>query len=417
MDQKDQNEQSALFKYGVIAPVIHDTAKKQAAWFREAAQKVYDVPGLGRRKYQWRTFKSWLRSYRIHGFDGLKPKSRTDKGISRKVDDGLAQLIKEKYDQFPEIKVSLLYRMLVNEGFILHGSPCEEAVRKFIKNKNLKPKGPPVLPRKKFEKPHVNQLWVSDFMHGPPLTIDNKKRRLYLCGIIDDHSRLLTGCKWLLSENSMGLEIVLKEAILTYGVPKVFYCDNGAAFSSNHLQLACARLNIALVHSKPYDSPSRGKIERFWRTVKDGFMAVVDRQKNYSLLRFNQMFEQWIQNHYHRVAHHSIGQPPLDCYLNDIRTTAIRRIEQNQLDLYFYQTFKRTVKNDATISFNSQLFEAPPKYIGCKIEVRHPTGAPAELFIYENDKPVVRISKVDPVFNSKNISSQIRFSQNNREDE
>ena len=104
MDQKDQNEQSALFKYGVIAPVIHDTAKKQAAWFREAAQKVYDVPGLGRRKYQWRTFKSWLRSYRIHGFDGLKPKSRTDKGISRKLDDGLAQLIKEKYDQFPEIQ-------------------------------------------------------------------------------------------------------------------------------------------------------------------------------------------------------------------------------------------------------------------------------------------------------------------------
>ncbi len=213
-------------------------------------------------------------------------------------------------------------------------------------------------------------------MHGPPLFIDNKKRRLYLCGIIDDHSRLITGCKWLLSENSMALEIVLKEAILTYGIPNVFYCDNGAAFSSTHLQPACARLEIALIHSKPYDSPSRGKIERFRRTVREGFLTVIDRQQNYSLDRFNQMFEQWLQNHYYRVAHHSIGRPPLDCYLNDLKTTAVRRIEQNELDLYFYQTFKRTVKNDATISLNGVLFEVPPQYIGCKIEVRHPTGAP-----------------------------------------
>ncbi len=416
MEQKNYNEQIALFRYGIIAPVLYDTAHKQSAWFKQAAQNVYDLPGLGRRKYQWRTFKTWLRNYNIHGFDGLKPKSRTDKGISRKVDDGLAQMIKEKYDLFPEIKVSQLYRMLVHEGFILYGSPCEEAVRKFIKDKNLKPKDKPVLPRKKFEKPHVNQLWVSDFMHGPSLSIDNKKRRLYLCGIIDDHSRLITGYKWIVSENSIGLEIVLKEAILTYGIPNLFYCDNGAAFSSNHLQLACARLNIALVHSKPYDSPSRGKIERFWRTVRDGFLAVLDRQKNYALDQFNQMFDQWLQNHYHRVAHHSIGQTPLDCYLEDLKVTAIRRIEQNQLDLYFYQTFKRTVKNDATISLNNQLFEVPPQYIGCKIEVRHPTGAPTELFIYENDKSVAKITKVDPVFNSNNNISQIRFSQNNKED-
>ena len=124
MDQKDRSQQIALFRYGIIAPVLHDTAGKQAAWFKDAAQKVYDVPGSGRRKYQWRTFKSWLRDYRIHGFDGLKPKIRTDKGISRTVDDGLAQVIKEKFELFPQIKVSLLYRMLVYEGFILYGSPC-----------------------------------------------------------------------------------------------------------------------------------------------------------------------------------------------------------------------------------------------------------------------------------------------------
>lgn len=413
--QKDQNEQIALFRYGIIAPVIHDTAKKQAAYFRDMAHKVFDVPGLGRRKYRWRTFKAWLRNYRIGGFDGLKPKSRTDKGSSRCVDSGLEQVIREKFEAFPRINVSLLYRMLVEEGFIVGCSPCEETVRKFVKNKNLKPKADVPTPRKKFEKPHVNQLWISDFMHGPPFLIEHKKRRLYLCGIIDDHSRVMVGFKWTLSENTQALEIVLKEAILTYGIPKVFYCDNGAAFSSTHLQLACARLQIALVHSKPYDSPSRGKIERFWRTVRGSFLAIMDRNKSYTLDEFNQLFSHWIDQHYHLAMHHTIGETPIDRYLNDLKNTSISRIDQNQLDLYFYQTHQRHVKNDATISLGGNCFEVPPQYIGSKIEIRHPMGQPLSLWIYENDKPVSKIQMVDPVFNSSSAVGGIRFSLNKDE--
>jgi putative transposase len=415
MTQQDQNEKIALFKYGIIAPGIHDTAHKQAVYFREIALKVFDVPGLGRRKYQWRTFKSWLRNYRINGYDGLKPKTRTDKGTSRKIDAGLEQVIKEKIASFPNINVSLLYRMLVAEGFILDGSPCEEAVRTFIKNNDLKSKVEIITPRKKFEKPHINELWLSDFMHGPSLLIENKKRRLYLCGIIDDHSRLLVGYKWLLSENTQALELTLKNAILTYGVPKVFYCDNGAAFSSAHLQRICARMNIALVHSKPYDSPSRGKIERFWRTVRQSFLAILDHNKNYTLDDFNLCFDQWIDKQYHRVRHHTINQTPLERYVNDLKNTSVTRIDQNELDQYFYQTHQRLVKNDATISFGGHIFEVPPEFIGSKIEIRHPSGEMFDLSIYENDKPVCKIKKLDPVFNSKSAVGGIHFSQLNKE--
>ena len=416
MANNDKNEQIALFKYGIIAPVIHDTAHKQAAYFKDMAIKVYDVPGLGRKKYQWRTFKSWLRKYRIGGFDALKPKARTDKGASRRVDPGLEQVIREKFEMYPQLNVSLLYRMLTNEGYIVHGSPCEEALRNFIKNNKIKPKSEPLMPRKRFEKPHVNDLWLSDFMHGPSFIIDHKKRRLYLCGIIDDHSRVLAGFKWVLSENTPALELVLKDAILTYGLPKVFYCDNGSVFSSGHLQLACARIGIALVHSKPYDSPSRGKIERFWRTVRENFLILINRNKNYSLDELNRIFANWIDQHYHRIEHHTTGQTPLDRYLDDAKNTTVKRIDQNELDYHFYQTFFRLVKNDATISFNGLCFEVPPKYIGSKIEIRHPTGKPLDLWIYENDKPVVKIQKLDPVFNSKNQTAGIRFNQKKEEE-
>ena len=73
------------------------------------------------------------------------------------------------------------------------------------------------------------------------------------------------GANWSSCENSSALQVILKNAFLTYGLPKLFYCDNGSVFSSQYLQLICARIGVALVHSKPYDSPSRGKIERFFR--------------------------------------------------------------------------------------------------------------------------------------------------------
>jgi putative transposase len=417
MNKKDQAEKIALFRYGIIAPVLHDSANGQSRYFKEMAQKIFNVPIYGRKKYNWKTFKSWLRSYRIAGFDGLKPKTRNDKGRSRMVDQHLENAIRQKFDQFPALKTSILYRMLIDEGVILAGSPCENTVRKFIKENNLKPKAEPPQPRKKFEKPYVNDLWLSDFMHGQRFTINDKKQKLFLCEIIDDHSRLIVGTQWTLHENTEALELTLKNALLTYGLPKIFYCDNGAVYAATHLQLVCARLGIALVHSKPYDSPSRGKIERFWRTVREGFLPLVATEQNYSLDKFNQLFADWLDKQYHRRVHQGIGQTPLDRYLNDLQHITVRRLSQNDIERYFFQTYQRRVKNDATVSVNAVLFETPSKYIGAKVELRHPTAQPLDLWIYENEQPVVKINPVDPALNSNSPVKGIRFSNNFNKEE
>jgi len=411
-----QTDKIALFRFGIIAPVLHDSSMGQTRYFKEMAQKVYDVPVYGRKKFNWKTFKSWLRKYRLEGFDGLKPKIRADKGDSRIVDEYLDQVIRQKFDEFPSLRISGLYRMLIQEGLIQAGSPCEATLRKYIDNQKLKPKVELLKPRKKFEKPHINELWLSDFMHGQRFKIDESKRKLFLCGIIDDHSRVLVACRWTLHENTQALELALKDALLTYGLPKMLYCDNGAVYVSSHLQLVCARLGIALVHSKPYDSPSRGKIERFWRTVRQGFLPLVHREQNYSLQQFNQLFADWLDKQYHRRIHSGIAQTPLDRYLADLENTQLRRIEQNELDLHFYQTYQRKVKNDATVSVNAVLFEVPAKYIGAKVELRHPTGLPLDLWLYENGQPVSKIQQVDPVLNSNSPLKGIRFDNSNHKE-
>ena len=410
-------EKVAIFKYGIIAPVLNELKLRQTLYFKEMAKKIHDVPGYGRKKYRWKTFKSWLRTYRLEGFDGLKPKTRVDKGQSRIIDDCLDQVIRQKYIEFPGLKVPMLYSMLTEEGYIRAGSPCENTLRNYIKANDLKTKAEPQKDRKKFEKAHVNELWLSDFMHGQHLIINGKKRKLYLCGIIDDHSRLLVGCRWTLKENTEALQLVFKDALSTYGLPKVLYCDNGAVYVSHHLQLVCGRLGIALIHSKPYDSPARGKIERFWRTVRNGFLPLVSYEQNYSLDSFNRLFADWLDQRYHRQIHRGIAQTPLERYFDDIKQTHIRRISQNEIELLFYQTYIRKVKNDSTVSINSVLYEVPPKYIGAKVQLRHPTGQPLDLWLYENEKPSVKLHKVDPVQNSQLPFRGIRFSNSQNQEE
>jgi putative transposase len=151
------------------------------------SDKIYDLPDGTKKKFHWRTFKSWLRTYRLHGFDGLKPVRRNDSGQSRVISPELAEIIRNTLAEFPSLSCATLYRILINEGSISGGSPAEVTVRAFIRDNNLRPKDDRIIPRKKFEKPFVNDLWLCDFLHGPRLIIDGKKKKIFLTAIIDDH--------------------------------------------------------------------------------------------------------------------------------------------------------------------------------------------------------------------------------------
>ena len=263
MNAKEKRQAVALFRYGVIAPVLHAAAGTQSQYFGRMAQKELDVPGLSTRRYSVATFKSWLRRYRQEGLDGLVPKRRSDAGRSRVISEQLSTHISELLTRHPRVPVNRLREQLTTSGHI-----ARAGLRPQVK---AEPKA-----RKHFEKPYANDLWVMDFMHGPKVRLGRRLRKTYLAAAIDDHSRFLTLARFYTRENSAVVVSALKQAFSRHGLPQILYCDNGSAFSSQQLTLASARLGVALVHSKPYDSPSRGKVERFFRTLRQGFLSLLD---------------------------------------------------------------------------------------------------------------------------------------------
>ena len=123
----------------------------------------------------------------------------------------------------------------------------------------------------RFEADAPNERWVGDALHGPKVG----GRKTYLFAFLDDQARLAVGYRFGFAEDTVRLAAALEPALAARGVPASCYVDNGSAFVDAWLLRACGKLGIRLVHSTPHRPQGRGKIERFFRTVRDQFLVEV----------------------------------------------------------------------------------------------------------------------------------------------
>lgn len=406
---KDIREAIALMRYQIISPVPAEPKRAQNQYFRSQALIEHPFPHYGTRRVGVSTMKAWLRAYRNKGFDALKPKERADVGRPRRLSEETLRAVEIKAKAYPHWSGRMLYENLKAQGLLGIPPVHYNTLRRLIKEHGWSSKRIDV--RKAFEMDNVNELWLCDFMHGPQVTTSSKA---ILCAVIDDHSRMVVGSCFNASETISSLTLVLKDAFLTYGIPKRLYVDNGAAFASELLARSCAIAGISLIHSKPYDSPSRGKIERFFRTVRERFLSRITSTP--TITELNDSFRLWLQDDYHHKLHSGIGEKPIDRYNASISHIPIRRLSKAELDEIFLLRFERIVNNDATITFKGSIYEVPAAYIGHRVEIRHPVDDPQHLFLYNNDIRVGRIRLVDKkenarVFRPKNITNTISFHQ------
>lgn len=243
------------------------------------------------------------------------PAPRKDHGVFRKIDDGCREKIRQLRSEWLDISVVQFYDRCVKANVLGQPPFGVETLRRFLKQEGPFTKDAPVKARKRYEMSRFGELWVGDFMHGPEVKPDSsavRKKKAILMAIIDDHSRVITGGEFGFQENTLLLEKVFKDAILQYGLAAKFYVDNGASFSSEYLSRVCASLGIGLVHSKPYDSPSRGKIERFFRTVREMFLSRFHPNHDLTLSELNEKFAGWLRTDYHHRHHGGIDARPID---------------------------------------------------------------------------------------------------------
>ncbi|MBW2648139.1 MAG: transposase, partial [Deltaproteobacteria bacterium] len=161
--------------------------------------------------------------------------------------------------------------------------------------------------RRRYESELPNDMWQSDVMHGPMVTVGDRTKKSYLIAFIDDHSRLIPHGEFYLSERLTSFLDAFEKALLKRGLPRKLYVDNGSAFRSKHLEHITASLGIALIHSRPYKPEGRGKIERFFRTVRGDVLAGFT---GTTMEELNESFDRWCNETYHQRKHTSTGESP-----------------------------------------------------------------------------------------------------------
>jgi len=179
----------ALFRYGIIAPVVsgtYDEEKSIKAFFSDAAKRSYTNPRGEETKVAASTLERWYYSYRQEGFDALIPQRRRDTGLSRKLDEDIMEQIRFLKKEYPRIPATLIHQKLLDNGTIAKGELSLSTVNRFVNQLKIENSYTNNKDMRRYERAHINEVWCGDSSVGPYLKEDRKKRRTYIIALIDD---------------------------------------------------------------------------------------------------------------------------------------------------------------------------------------------------------------------------------------
>jgi transposase InsO family protein len=383
-----KSEKVALFRYGLIATLVLEqlTRGELMRRARELAALHYDIPFSTRTMISVGTLLKWARRYRKGGLEALSPKRRHDRGRSRVISPQLAELIERLKRENPHRTGTTLLRELALTSDDLTTPPLSAAtLYRFLKEQGLTQKqllSPAAY--KKFEAEFANQIWQSDMMFGPYIPRpDGGKQQAMLYAILDDASRLIPHAQFYADEGLESLLDCMRQGVAARGIPVRLYVDNGKVYRSVQLARIAATLGILIVHTPPYQPEGRGKIERFFRSLREQFLASLDLKQVANMEALNARLDSWIQTAYHRTPHGGLAPntTPLQRWQRDIERVRQLPPATDVRRLFFYR-LDRVVRRDSTFLLQKRFYEAPAHLAGQKVEVRFDPLDPSQADVY-----------------------------------
>ena len=404
MNDEERN-QEALFRHAILGELLSRNLRRGQlrVGLKQLAQQTYQDHHGRSRRVAYKTLEEWFYKYRSGGFEALKPRPRSDLNKSRVLEEDLQQLALDMKREDPGRSAHLIVRELELAGRIGPGQVSVSSVQRLLRRHGLS------VPRMewdhaaryRWEAAMCGELWQADALHGPMLMnpATGRIQRVIVFGLIDDRSRLMPYLEGGFGETEQRFLAVLYQAMARRGIVRKLLLDNHASFSGYDLRLLCARLGIHLVHSKPGDAPSKGKIERAWRTLRGQLIDRLDGERVTTLDEFNLRLWTWVETEYHHQAHSSLsGRTPLEVWEADadqIRWAG----DPQQLEQNFYGEAERFVRNDSTVQWRGFFYEVPPYLRRQKVRLRYALLDSARVSVLDGGTEIP-VRRVQPVENS-----------------
>jgi len=330
-----------------------------------AGMTFVDENGIPRR-FTWRSIQTWLWCYTKLGFMSLQNKARSDKGKLRKVSaeeilEAIEQVLPSFRDKRP--RKSHIYRVCIERGLLRREQVAPNTFSRLVRELDLLKPDSDAKRRQAFSKQFANQMWQVDTMFG----LYGQGTQTKLFAFIDDASRVICHVEFFFQESTETFLSAFRSALYKRGIPEHIYADNGAIYACKELMLVCSRLAIILSHAPVRDGAAKGKIERFFRTVREEFL---ERNLDLSSLdALNKAFTAWVEEEYNCRVHSTLQMKPIDRFGLDLKRIRFLPVcEAN--DELFYLEEDRLVRADNTFSLKKIRFEPPADLHDRQIQVR-----------------------------------------------
>src|ERR1700761_2021823 len=404
MDEK--SEKIALFRYALVAPLVLEALPRGELTRRaeEIAARLYEIPYSSRRAVSVDTLLNWVLRYRREGLEGLARKARQDRGQARVIDAQTAALIERLKRENPHRTAAALLRQLALSSSQDQARLSASTLNRFLRERGLTTQqllSAPAVAHKKFEAQFANQIWQSDMLFGPWVARPGGgKRQAFLQAVLDDASRLIPHAQFYPDQGLDSFLDCLRQAIAARGLPSRLYVDNAKIYRSPQLARIAASIGILIVHTPPYQPEGRGKIERYFRSLRQDFLTALDPKTLLTLEQLNERLWNGIDTVYHRAEHSALGATPLVRWQRDIEQVRQLPPATDLRHLFFYRV-DRLVRRDCTFLLHNRFFEAPPQLAGKHVEVRFDPLDLNQVEIYNEGQSHGAARLVDAVVNAQ----------------
>lgn len=401
MSDQNRKIEVATFRFGIISEFVTGVKLsygEKEKLLLEKSMRQYKIPYSNRSTISRSTIISWVNEYKAHGnqIEGLFPKERKDKGSYKNLDSTLRIAIKEMKKSNPSYTVPVIIKKLKHQKLLpLNQDINYRSIYRYLKQEKLESINEDAVDKRHFEADAPNGIWQSDVMHGPQAKINGINRKTYLCAIIDDHSRMIVHAEFYNGETLDNLKNCLKKAIEKWGLPQKLYVDNGSCYRAINLDQITACLGISLKHARPYTPEGKGKIERWFRNVRDNFLPFYTSIK--PLSKLNDQLEEWIEEYNKEHIHKTIKTTPYKKYKKNLE--CVRPAPPNLIDYFRIVDFRR-VKTDRTFQLNGLRYEAPVKLIKKKVELKYHEDETQKIEVFFNNQSFGFAELVDPHLNA-----------------
>lgn len=358
---EDKRQATALFRYSLTRELADPelSPRQRGALITALTETDHAYPGGRRLQVSAPTLRRWLRAWRKGGFEALLPAVRRQPHRTPAEVLQAAEVLKR---EAPRRTAAQVARALAEAG---RGQVSARTLQRHFAylGLNVQTDGAPPRALGRFEASQFGELWTGDGLHGP--MVGGAKAILF--AFIDDWSRSIPGWRWGHSEDTVRLEAALRRALVSAGIPDAVFVDNGSAFTSAPFHRSLATLGIRIVHSRPGHAPSRGKIERFFRTVRAQFLVELEaRGGAKDLEELNELFGAWLEGVYHRSPHSETGQTPLE---RRLAGRQLRRPLPAELHDAFLWSETRLVAKTASVGLFGNHYEVDPALVGVRVQL------------------------------------------------